>query len=194
MARSDPVYLRQLKRRDERAFDRLVVENQDAVVRYLTRMLGNRDEAMDLGQEVFLAAFRFIDKFRGDCSLKTWLFRIALNLCKNHIRYKDRRASRRQTSFDDAYEQQDFNPVGSHPESPEALARGRELQGILAEGLQQLPPDFREALILRDVELMSYDEVAELTGLPAGTVKSRIHRARVQLMRYVKRATDGDEA
>ena len=193
MARPDPAYLRQLKRRDERAFDRLVVEHQDAVVRYLTRMLGNREEAMDLGQEVFLAAFRFIDKFRGDSSLKTWLFRIALNLCKNHIRYKERRKSRRQGSFDDAYEQADFNPVGSRPESPEALVRARELQGILGEGLKQLSVEFREALILRDVELMSYDEVAAATGLPAGTVKSRIHRARVQLMRYVKRATDGDE-
>jgi len=193
VARPDPAYLRQLKRRDERAFDRLVVEHQDAVVRYLTRMLGSRDEAMDLGQEVFLAAFRFIDRFRGDCSLKTWLFRIALNLCKNHIRYKERRMSRRQSSFDDAYERPDFNPVGSRPESPEALARGRELQGVLTEGLRQLPVEFREVLILRDVELLSYDEVAEATGLPAGTVKSRIHRARVQLMWYVKRATDGDE-
>jgi len=189
----DPMFLRQLKRRDERAFDRLVTEHQDAVVRYLARMLGSREEALDLAQEVFLAAFRFIDNFRGDCALRTWLFRIAANLYKNHLRYRDRRSMRRQSSFDDAYERSDFHPVGSKPESPEDLALGRDLQGILARGLEQLPPEFREALVLRDVELLSYEEIGELADLPAGTVKSRIHRARLQLMEFVRRATEGDE-
>ena len=192
MAKVDPGYLKRLKRRDERAFDQLVLEHQEPVIRYLTRMLGKREEALDLAQEVFLAAFRFIDKFRGDASLKTWLFRIALNLCKNHIRYNDRRAKRRQSSFDDAIEQPDFKPVGSRLDSPEEVAAGKELEATLRAGIQALPVDFREVLILRDIELLTYEEIGNLMDLPAGTVKSRIHRARVQLMKYVRKRTEGE--
>ena len=182
----DRVLLARLQRRDEKAFDRLVTENQDAVLGYLSRMLGSREEALDVAQEVFLAAFRFIDQFRGDSSLKTWLFRIAINLCKNHLRYRDRRHVRSQRSFDDVIEKPGFNPVGSRSDSPEAVLSGKEQEALLKDGIQALPVDFREVLVLRDLELLSYEEVGELTGLPEGTVKSRIHRARLQLMEYVR--------
>jgi RNA polymerase sigma-70 factor, ECF subfamily len=185
----DNIYLKQLKRRDEQAFERLVLENQDAVVRYLSRMLGNREDALELAQEVFIAAFRFIDKFRGDCSIKNWLFKIAHNLCKNHFRYRDRRRHRQTSSLDDTFERSGMNPVGSSSESPEEVAEGKELQAIMNQGVMELSIDFREVLILRDMELLSYDEIGKLTNLPAGTVKSRIHRARLQLIEYTRKKT-----
>lgn len=188
----DRLQLERLKRRDEAAFERLILDHQDAIVRYLYGILGNREDALELAQEVFLAAFRFIDNFRGDCSLRSWLFKIALNLSKNHFRYRDRRHIRQTSSFDDAFERADMRPVGSISTNPEQLAEGKEMEFLLNQGLQELSLEFREALILRDVELLSYEEIAELTGLPDGTVKSRIHRARMQLTQYMRKMTRED--
>lgn len=172
--------LEKLRRRDERAFNRLVLEHQDLVIGYLFRMIGNREEALDLAQDVFLAAFRFIDSFRGECSLRSWLIRISQNVLKNHYRYRDRRMQRSHETLD-GNEQSGGGPERRSGGSPEEEYSGFETEQILGEALEQLPEDFRECVVLRDFELLSYEDICQITGLPMGTVKSRLFRARSRL-------------
>ncbi len=187
MSRVDPHFLKQINQRREAAFDKLVREHQESVVRYLTKMIGDREVATDLGQDVFLTAFRFADGFRGECSPKSWLFKIAGNLCKNKFRYRDRRKHNKQDSIEEMLETSGMEPGANPGDSPEQIILGRELEELVNKGIMSLAMDYREVLILRDIELMSYDEIADLTGLARGTVKSRLHRARFQLTDYLEK-------
>lgn len=175
-----------LKQGDEKAFTQLVLKNQDRVYTYLLRMLGNPSEAAEVAQEVFIAAFRFVDKFRGEGSLTTWLLKIASNMYKNRIRYNVRRKRNLETSIDDLVEKQTYRPIGERPDDPESALAAKELAQVLQEAIEELPEDFREVLVLRDMELLPYAEIHELTGLPEGTIKSRLHRARRHLARILK--------
>jgi len=184
-------FLDALQRGDQRAFARLVTAHQDRVFSYLLRMLGSRYEAAEVSQEVFTAAFRFIGHFRGESSLLTWLLKIASNMYKNRIRYNVRRKRGKEASFDDEIEQAGFRPIGERPESPEGALASRELHVAIEEAIQKLPDEFREVLVLRDLELLAYSDIQELTGLPEGTIKSRIHRARQYLADMLKEHLDG---
>ncbi len=185
--------LERLWKGDERAFRQFVQLYQRRVYGYLYRMLGNRDEAAEVAQEVFLAAFRFIGSFRGECSLLTWLFRIATNMYKNRVRYNIRRAKQRQMGFDEVIERSDFRPVGERPANPEHLVAGRQMEIAVQDAINRLPEEYRETLILRDIELMSYEEIQELLGVPEGTIKSRLHRARALVARMLRGHLDGQE-
>lgn len=184
-------FLDRLRRGDHRAFTQLVRENQDRVYTYLCRMLGNPQEAAEVSQEVFLAAYRFIGGYRGEGNLTTWLLRIASNMYKNYIRHNVRRKRSKETSYDDTYERADHRPIGERPDSPEALVSRNEVESALQRALTELPDDFREVLVLRDIDLMAYEEIQALTGLPEGTIKSRLHRARAQLERLLARHVEG---
>src|SRR5262249_34451663 len=156
------------------------------------RMLGRRDEAEDLAQEVFVQVFKAIDQFRGDSKLSTWIYRIAVNLCKNRTKYLSRRHAGEQDDGDAMAERVPLSAakgvsVGD-VSRPDELVEGMQLEIIVKVAIQQLEPDFREVLILRDVEDLSYEEIAAITGVPDGTVKSRIHRARTQLKALVEKA------
>ncbi len=175
-----------LKRGEEKAFTELVLKNQDRVYTYLLRMLGNHSEAAEVAQEVFIAAFRFVDKFRGEGSLTTWLLKIASNMYKNRIRYNVRRKRNLETSIDDLVEKRDYRPIGERPDDPESALAAKELAEVLQKAIEELPEDFREVLVLRDIELLQYAEIHELTELPEGTIKSRLHRARHHLARILK--------
>ena len=185
--------VRRLKQGDEKAFTQLVLNNQDRVYTYLLRMLGNPSEAAEVAQEVFIAAFRFVDKFRGEGSLTTWLLKIASNMYKNRIRYNVRRKRNLETSIDDLVERRDYRPIGERPDDPESALAAKELAEVLQKAIEELPEDFREVLVLRDIELLQYAEIHELTGLPEGTIKSRLHRARHHLARILKEKLDGQE-
>jgi len=185
--------VRRLKQGDEKAFTQLVLKNQDRVYTYLLRMLGNPSEAAEVAQEVFIAAFRFVDKFRGEGSLTTWLLKIASNMYKNRIRYNVRRKRNLETSIDDLVERRDYRPIGERPDDPESALAAKELAEVLQKAIEELPEDFREVLVLRDIELLQYAEIHELTGLPEGTIKSRLHRARHHLARILKEKLDGQE-
>jgi RNA polymerase sigma-70 factor (ECF subfamily) len=178
---------------DRKAFTRLVIEHQNRVFSYLYRMLGNAYEAEEVAQEVFIAAFRFISGFRGEGSLCTWLLRIASNMYKNRIRYNVRRKRSQESCIDDKVEQPDYRPIGERPDNPEALVATQQMEVALHEAISRLPEDFREVLVLRDIELLSYEQIQELTGLAEGTVKSRIHRARSMLTRLMSGHLDGEE-
>jgi RNA polymerase sigma-70 factor (ECF subfamily) len=178
--------------RDERAFNTLVRAYERRVFALVLRMLGNRAEAEDLAQEVFVQVFKAIGSFRGESKLSTWIYRIAINLCKNRSKYLRVRHSDEQ---DELEALQERVPMGqatkanvAQIERPDEMMSGKQVERIVQQAILQLEPTFRECLVLRDVEEMSYEEIGAITGLPEGTVKSRIHRARGQLKELVERA------
>lgn len=159
-----------------------------AIHNLVYRMLGGSPEVEDCVQEVFLRAFRGLKGFRGDASLKTWLYRIATNTSLNYL---DK--AKRQLPVDsldaEAFEEGSAtlgDTLASSERSPEERAESAELEDAIEVALSKLPPEFRTALVLRDVEGMSYEEVASATGAALGTVKSRIARARAQAVRWLK--------
>jgi RNA polymerase sigma-70 factor (ECF subfamily) len=185
-------FVARLVARDEAAFSELVVTYQRRVFALVFRMLGRREEAEDLAQEVFVQVFKAIDQFRGDSKLSTWIYRIAVNLCKNRTKYLSRRHANDQDDVDAMADRLPFSAakgvsVGGISR-PDELVEGMQLEVVVKRAIAQIEPEFREVLILRDVEDMSYEEIAEVTGLADGTVKSRIHRARAQLRALVEKA------
>jgi RNA polymerase sigma-70 factor (ECF subfamily) len=178
--------------RDERAFNELVRAYQRRVFALVLRMLGNAAEAEDLAQEVFVQVFKAIGTFRGESKLSTWIYRIAINLCKNRTKYLRVRHTDEQ---DELAEIDERVPLGTARrgnvgavERPDEMMAGKQVEAIVQRAILELEPSFRECLVLRDVEELSYEEIEEITGLPAGTVKSRIHRARGLLREAVERA------
>jgi RNA polymerase sigma-70 factor, ECF subfamily len=178
--------LRRLRDRDERAFREMVEEHQHRVFNLLYRMIGTREEAEDLAQEVFVTVFKSIDQFRGDSKFSTWLYRVAANHCKNRIKYLSRRHDRDTGVLDDAAERaavaQGGEPIGAgHIKGPDRALEGVELDRMVQKAIAELDEDHRLVVVLRDIEELSYEEICAITGLPEGTVKSRLHRARLAL-------------
>jgi RNA polymerase sigma-70 factor (ECF subfamily) len=176
---------------DERAFNELVRAFERRVHALVLRMLGNPAEAEDLAQEVFVQVFKAIGTFRGESKLSTWIYRIAINLCKNRAKYLRVRHTDEQDELGAVEERV---PLGSvrranvgSIERPDEMMAGKQVERIVQRAILELEPSFRECLVLRDVEDLSYEEIEEITGLAAGTVKSRIHRARAQLREAVER-------
>ncbi len=170
------------------AFEAIVRAHQDRVYAFCSRMLSDREEALDAAQDVFLSAYRNMAGFRGDSSLSTWLLRIAANRCLNVIRKRSARAAK-ETSFSgmgsgDA-DDPPFDPQGRDADRPDRITAGRELGAILLRALDRLDPESRSLVLLSDAEGLSYEELAEASGLPLGTVKSKLHRARMALRRML---------
>ena len=189
---SEKRFIQRLQARDERAFNELVQAYEHRVFRLVFRMLGRRAEAEDMAQEVFVQVFKAIGQFRGDSKLSTWLYRVTVNLCKNRIKYLARRHDGAQTELEPVAERTPLHQAKGvtfgDVARPDHMVEGYQIEVIVRECIAQLDPDFREVLILRDVEDLTYEEIAEITGLPDGTVKSRIHRARGMLKHSVERA------
>jgi RNA polymerase sigma-70 factor (ECF subfamily) len=165
---------------DESASEELVAEHQRAVVKLATNLLGDREEALDLSQEVFLRVFRTIHRFRGQSSLRTWIYRIAVNQARNRHRFWRRRHRADQVSLD--------QHIAAHGEflsggesTPDRILAQKELAERLQLALEHLPFDQRTAIILREIDGLSYDEIAFSLGVAVGTVKSRLTRARQAL-------------
>ncbi len=164
-------------------------------------MMSDRGEAEDVAQEVFVTVFKNIDGFRGDSKLSTWMYRIATNHCKNRIKYLSRRARGQKKELDeiadrDALESATMSTSAQVPR-PDDMAHAKQTEQIIQTALAELAEDQRELVVLRDVENMTYEEIQSITGLPEGTVKSRLHRARLALQRRVQElqgeAPDGVE-
>lgn len=178
-----------LRRRDEAAFNLFVRAYQQKVFTVVSRMLGNRADAEDLAQEVFITVFRSIESFRGDAKLNTWLYRVAINHCKNRIKYLDRRARKGSRELEETPELAiaDGGGVMTPIARPDERAQGTELERVVQEALGRIDPDHREVIVLRELEGLSYEEIMAITGLAEGTVKSRLHRARVALKEAIER-------
>jgi RNA polymerase sigma-70 factor, ECF subfamily len=192
MSLAERLLIARLKERDEHAFGEIVHLYGDKVFSLIYRMLGNRHEAEDVAQEVFITVFKTVDGFRGEAKFSTWLLRIAANQSKNRIKYLARRPTD-ASELDDAAQ---MNPGGGggrgpqgHIEGPDVLLEAAETGSIMQRAIAALDEDQRLLVILRDVEELSYQEIAEITGLPEGTIKSRLHRARMAIKEELDKQT-----
>lgn len=182
-------FIEKLKARDEMAFEELVNENTPAIYSLLVRLVKNSEEAEDLTQETFIKAFRHIDQFRAEASLRTWLFRIAINEARNYFRWWKRRHWSSSVGLDDVKgldkvslpREDQFRFSKQRSSDPESWVAERERQALVTNAIYLLDRKYREVLILRDIEGFQYEEISEMVGINLGTVKSRLARARQEL-------------
>lgn len=170
-----------LRRRDEKAFRLFVRHFEAPVYNLVLRMLGHEEEARDVSQEVFVTVFRAIADFREESKLSTWLFRIVTNHCRNRQKYLGRRSYGRTDSFEEALDSAEATVFGERPVQPDRALEGERLERALQAAIAGLDPEHRELVVLRDIQGLSYEEIRKVTGLAEGTVKSRLHRARMTL-------------
>jgi RNA polymerase sigma-70 factor (ECF subfamily) len=171
---------------EEEAYERLIARFQTPVYNLAWRLLSDPSDAGDVVQEVFLKIFRSIGSFRGDSTLRTWVYRIAVNESHNRRRWLFRHR-RGETGIEEGFEEGEGRerPLMDSGETPFDFTMNREAQILLEEGLAAINPVFRAAVVLREVEDMSYDEIADILEVSIGTVKSRIMRGREALRRYL---------
>jgi RNA polymerase sigma-70 factor (ECF subfamily) len=173
-----PGLLERLRAGDRDAFETLVISYQHRVFGVALRMLGSRAEAEEIAQEVFLRAHRALGEFRGEARLSTWLYAIASRLCLNRLASPDRRVARGDDALADV--------PAPLPDAAAAVERA-ELDAALRQAIAELPEERRIVLVLRDLEGLSYEEIAEALALELNTVRSRLHRARQQLREKLER-------
>jgi len=182
--------VQQAAKGNREAFDILVEKYYKKIYNLAYRFVGDAEEANDLAQEIFTAAYQNLKKFRGDAKFSTWLFQIATNRGKNRFKYLKRRgyfAGRGQQESDDDRESSQ-KAIPDYSTNPETLLAGKQIQKIVQDAIEDLDPDHKEIVILRDIEGFSYDEIAQILNLPEGTTKSRLHRARMVVKEKLKKA------
>lgn len=174
---TDSELVARVQRGDKRAFDLLVLKYQQRIMALISRFVRNRSEIADVAQEAFIKAYRALPNFRGDSQFYTWLYRIAINSAKNYLAAQSRRP---QTANVDGLEPEQLADLAGQTDnaSPERLLLTAELKGVIDDAIGQLPEELRTALLLREIDGLSYEEIAEVMECPIGTVRSRIFRAR----------------
>lgn len=176
---ADALAVEGLRAGEEKAYEELIARFQTPVYNLVYRLLDDPSEAGDVVQEVFLKIFRNIVSFRGDSSLKTWIYRIAVNEAHNHRRWFTRKRGQEVGLEDDQGDGRTFDQIlADHHRSPLEFTIDQETRAFIEAALQQMKPAFRDALVLRDIEGLAYDEIAEVLQISIGTVKSRIVRGR----------------
>ena len=186
---TDQQLVQRTQRGDLRAFDLLVLKYQGRIAALVSRYVSDAGEVEDVTQEAFIKAYRALGKFRGDSAFYTWLYRIAANAAKNHLVAKGRRPGAHAT-IEDA-EGFDEGGMLSESASPEALAMGGELAEVVESAWNALPDELKAALMLREFDGLSYDDIADVLGCPVGTVRSRIFRAREAVDQRMKEQISG---
>lgn len=181
--RSDADLVRAFQGGDRDAFAEIVRRYQDRVLTVCVRWLGDPRVAEEVGQDVFLAIYRSLDRFRGDAQLSTFVYRVAINHCKNHRLYSKRRFRDQHEPLEGAPRDEDepTRQIPSEDAGTDAFALRSEAAVLLQRGLDALDDEHRSVIVMRDVEDLSYEEISDILDLPRGTVKSRLHRARAQL-------------
>jgi RNA polymerase sigma-70 factor (ECF subfamily) len=182
---SDELLVERVKAGDKHAFDLLVLKYQHRIVKLIMRYVRNPTEALDVSQEAFLKAYRAIPKFRGDSAFYTWMYRIAINTAKNHIVAARRRPMEYTSDISEPGEF-DWHAELQDRDSPEEVLLGEELRNTVEKTLQELPDDLRAAITLRELDGLSYEEIAQVMECPVGTVRSRIFRAREAIDKKIK--------
>jgi RNA polymerase sigma-70 factor (ECF subfamily) len=166
----------------------LVAEHQRMVFHLALHLLHDHDEALDLSQEVFLNVFRTIGRFRGQSALRTWIYRIAINQARNRQRWWKRRHRSEQVSLEERIETNGALPSASPLAEPDRMFRQKELAARIWAALDRLPFDQRTVVVLREIDGLSYDDIAFSLGVAVGTVKSRLTRAREALRAQLREA------
>jgi len=174
---TDKQLVKRVQKGDKGAFDLLVLKYQHKIVNLVMRYVRDPEMALDITQEAFIKAYRALPRFRGDSAFYTWLYRIAVNTAKNYLAAQRRRPMDIELDLQDP-EQYDLHAKLKETDTPEAVNISNELQEVLERAISALPDDLRTAIILRELEGMSYEEIAQTMECPVGTVRSRIFRAR----------------
>jgi RNA polymerase sigma-70 factor, ECF subfamily len=186
---SDLELVRRAQRGERGAFDLLVLRYQHKVVKLVARLLRDPTEAEDVAQEAFVKAYRALASFRGDSAFYTWLYRIAVNTARNAMASRQRRPLDYEADLSET-EQSAVASRMSHSDTPEATALSDEIHATVNRAVAELPEDLRTAIILREIEGLSYEEIAAAMDCPVGTVRSRIFRAREAIDRNLKPLLD----
>ena len=162
---------------DKRAFDLLVLKYQHKIVKLISRYIHDQDEILDIAQEAFIKAYRALPRFRGDSAFYTWLYRIAINTAKNFLVSQGRRPPESDIDADEAEQYEGASKL-KEMGTPENILLKDEIEQVVNRAIEQLPEDLRTAITLREMEGLSYEDIAQAMDCPVGTVRSRIFRAR----------------
>lgn len=188
---SDLSLVRRVQRGDKGAFDALVLKYQHRIVKLVMRYVHNPAEAEDVAQEAFIKAYRALPQFRGDSAFYTWLYRIAINTAKNALASRERSPVAYDADHDAGDEAYDVQARMKDPDTPEGLVLTEEIRATVNAAIEALPEDLRTAIVLRELEGLSYEEIAAAMDCPVGTVRSRIFRAREAIDRRLREVFDG---
>ena len=173
---TDAKLVKRVQKGDKGAFDLLVLKYQHKIVNLVMRYVRDPEQALDITQEAFIKAYRALPRFRGDSAFYTWLYRIAVNTAKNHL------VAQRRRPMD---VELDLHARLKETDTPEGVTQSHELQRAVEKAIAALPDDLRTAIILRELDGMSYEEIAQTMECPVGTVRSRIFRARDAISKKV---------
>jgi RNA polymerase sigma-70 factor (ECF subfamily) len=183
--RVDQALVERVKRGDKSAFDVLVRKYQHKVIKLVSRYVKDPEEALDVSQEAFIKAYRALPNFRGDSAFYTWMYRIAINTAKNYLVAQGRRLPSVDVEAQEAEQFEGETPLKEYA-TPESLMRRDEIEQTIFTTIEKLPEDLKTAITLREIEGLSYEEIAEAMACPVGTVRSRIFRAREAIDKSLK--------
>jgi RNA polymerase sigma-70 factor (ECF subfamily) len=183
--------VQRVQKGDKTAFDLLVRKYQHKVVKLVTRYLRDPSEAEDVAQEAFIKAYRAIPQFRGDSAFYTWLYRIAINTAKNAIVSRDRNPVEFDLDLQSVEESNSMQMRLADAETPESLLQTEEIRTTVNQAIEALPEDLRTAIVLRELEGLSYEDIAQAMDCPVGTVRSRIFRAREAIDKRLSEVFEG---
>ena len=177
---ADKQLVERVQRGDKKAFDLLVLKYQHRIIKLVSRYIRDPSDAMDVAQDAFLKAYRALPNFRGESAFYTWLYRIAINTAKNYLVMQSRHVLEAETAAPNSEESEQFGLESTLREysTPENMLLTDEIQTTIVAAIDDLPDDLRTAILLREMEGLSYEEIANVMGCPVGTVRSRIFRAR----------------
>ncbi|MEO6081084.1 MAG: RNA polymerase sigma factor RpoE [Steroidobacteraceae bacterium] len=183
--------VQRVQRGDKSAFDLLVRKYQHKVIKLVTRYMRDPADAEDVAQEAFIKAYRALPQFRGDSAFYTWLYRIAINTAKNAIVSRDRSPIDFDLDLQNIEESNSMQLRLADPETPESLLQTEEIRTTVNQAIDALPEDLRTAIVLRELEGLSYEDIAQAMECPVGTVRSRIFRAREAIDRRLSEVFEG---
>ena len=173
----DKEIIERVKGGDKKAYDLLVLKYQQRVINLISRFVKNHSDALDVSQETFIKAYRALPNFRGESAFYTWLYRIAVNTAKNHLTVQSRKITKSDYDVTDI-EQIEGNMSLIEQTTPENLLHKDELEETVLKTIENLPEDLKSAIMLREIDGLSYEDIANVMDCPVGTVRSRIFRAR----------------
>ncbi len=176
-ASSDEALVKRVQQGDVNAYNILVIKYQHKVAQIISKFVGNSADVNDVAQEAFIKAYKAINNFRGESSFYTWLYRIVVNSAKTYLESNSKRKNHIDVDSEE-FQSIDAQGVLTSKESPDKIIESQELQQVILSAMKELPEELRQAIMLREVEGMSYEDMADLLQIPIGTVRSRIFRAR----------------
>ena len=181
----DKEIIERVKGGDKKAYDLLVLKYQQRVINLISRFVKNHSDALDVSQETFIKAYRALPNFRGESAFYTWLYRIAVNTAKNHLTVQSRKITKSDYDVTDI-EQIEGNMSLIEQTTPENLLHKDQLQETVLKTIENLPEDLKSAIMLREIDGLSYEDIANVMDCPVGTVRSRIFRAREMIDSKIK--------